>query len=85
MRNVLLRSAILATPGPITGRHVDEVLGAREPVGRRKLDPNEARRLLEECGFNVSAAARRADMPRSSLRDLLRQAGAPVGPRKTNG
>jgi len=85
LRNVLFQAAILATPGPITGRHVGDVIGSRDVIGRRKLDPAGAMRLLQECDFNVSAAARRAEMPRSSLRDLLRQAGAPLGVRKTSG
>ena len=55
---------------------------ARDEVGRRKLTPEDAVRLFEECDHNVSAAARRADLPRTTLRDMLLAAGAPLGLKK---
>jgi DNA-binding NtrC family response regulator len=80
-RNVLVQAA-LGARGALREQHVIEVLRAREEAGRKKLDPAEARRIFEEVGFNVSAAARRADLPRSTMRDLLLAAGAPLGVRK---
>ncbi len=41
----------------------------------RRVEPSEAVRLFEEAGRNVSAAARLADLPRTTMRDLLRAAG----------
>lgn len=77
LRNVLVQSAIAAA-GPIRAQHVQEVLAAREEKVRRKLTPQDAVRIFEESGFNVSAAARRAELPRTTMRDLLCAAGAPL-------
>ncbi len=85
LRNVLVQAAILAPRGVIQAQHVNEVLGSRESVARKRIDAAEALRVFEECQFNVSAAARRADLPRTTMRDLLRQAGAPLGAKKTDG
>ncbi|MFO0590715.1 MAG: sigma 54-interacting transcriptional regulator [Polyangiaceae bacterium] len=87
LRNVLLQAAILAPRGPILAPHVHEVLGARDAalLTGKRIDAAEALRIFEECNFNVSAAARRADLPRTTMRDLLRQAGAPLGMKKTKG
>ena len=81
LRNVLVQAAI-ATHGTIRAPHVTDVLVARDEVSRRKLTPADAVRLFEECDFNISAAARRADLPRTTMRDLLAAAGAPLGLRK---
>jgi transcriptional regulator with GAF, ATPase, and Fis domain len=81
LRNVLVQAAI-AAPGAIRAEHVNDVLHAREEAGRRKIDSTEALRVFEEAGFNVSEAARRADLPRTTMRDLLIAAGAPLGGRK---
>ncbi len=82
LRNVLVQAAI-AAPGPIRAQHVTDVLVARDEIVRRKLTPADAVRLFEECDHNVSAAARRAELPRTTMRDLLLAAGAPLGLKKT--
>jgi hypothetical protein len=40
------------------------------------MAPGEARALVGEYGGNISAAARRAGLPRTTFRDLLRRAEA---------
>ncbi len=84
LRNVLVQAALLAPRGQILAQHVNEVLGSREAFGRKRMDAAEALRVFEECGYNVSAAARKAELPRTTMRDLLRQAGAPLGAKKTS-
>ncbi|MDI1445321.1 sigma 54-interacting transcriptional regulator [Polyangium sp. 6x1] len=74
LRNVIVQAAVRA-PGVIQAEHVTSVLAERS--GRRvKLRPDDARRIFEETGGNASEAARRASVPRSTMRDLLRAAGA---------
>jgi DNA-binding NtrC family response regulator len=73
LRNVLVQAAVNADV-VIRAEHVAAVLAER--AGRaRKLDPYQAMRIFEETGGNVSEAARRADLPRTTMRDLLRTAG----------
>jgi len=81
LRNVLVQAAI-ATRGPLRAEHVNEVLSARLDAENRKLEPVDALRIFEEVGYNVSAAARRAELPRTTMYDLLRAAGAPLGGKK---
>jgi DNA-binding NtrC family response regulator len=81
LRNVMVQAAVRARRGPIHAEHVAAVLTARESAPRRLL-PAEALRIFEEVGRNVSAAARRADVPRSTMRDLLRAAGVAAWPRR---
>ncbi|MEJ7734614.1 MAG: sigma 54-interacting transcriptional regulator [Polyangiaceae bacterium] len=76
LRNVLVQAALRA-PGRILAADVAEVLAARTRAGRHRVGPGEALRIYEEAGRNVSAAARRAQLPRSTMRDLLRAAGRP--------
>jgi DNA-binding NtrC family response regulator len=83
LRNVLVQAAIATRgPGPIRAEHVNAVLSARADASRCKLEPGDALHIFEECGYNVSAAARRARLPRTTMRDLLCAAGAPLGVRK---
>jgi MoxR-like ATPase len=84
LRNVLVQSALIAR-GTIFAHHVAEVLAARDEPGPRKLTAEDALRIFEEVGYNVSAAARRAELPRTTMRDLLRSAGAPLGGKKAGG
>jgi transcriptional regulator with AAA-type ATPase domain len=74
LRNVVVQAAVRAG-SRIEAEHVAEVLIERT-ASRRRLHPEEALRIFEETGRNVSAAARRADLPRSTMRDLLRSLGA---------
>jgi transcriptional regulator with AAA-type ATPase domain len=75
LRNLLVQAA-LRGDGPIEADAVSAVLAERLQAGRRRVDPADALRLFEEEGRNVSAAARRAGVPRTTMRDLLRAAGA---------
>ncbi|WP_437282703.1 sigma 54-interacting transcriptional regulator [Sorangium sp. So ce375] len=73
LRNVLIQAALRAHGG-VLPEHITAVLADREPPVRRKITPADALRAFEEVGGNVSAAARLADVPRSTMRDLLRVA-----------
>ncbi|WP_437820619.1 sigma 54-interacting transcriptional regulator [Sorangium sp. So ce1078] len=73
LRNVLIQAALRAH-GRVLPEHVTAVLADREPPVRRKITPADALRAFEEVGGNISAAARLADIPRSTMRDLLRVA-----------
>jgi DNA-binding NtrC family response regulator len=73
LRNVVVQAAVLAD-GVISADDVARVLARRVSASKRRVAPREALRLLEAEGGNISAAARRADVPRSTLRGLLRAA-----------
>ncbi|KYF92775.1 Fis family transcriptional regulator [Sorangium cellulosum] len=73
LRNVLIQAALRAH-GRVLPEHITAVLADREPPVRRKITPADALRAFEEVGGNISAAARLADVPRSTMRDLLRAA-----------
>jgi hypothetical protein len=76
LRNVVVQAAVHAG-GTIQAEHVAAVLADRG--GRvRRIGPGDAVRIFEEAGRNVSEAARRADVPRSTMKDLLRSAGIPA-------
>jgi transcriptional regulator with AAA-type ATPase domain len=76
LRNVVVQAA-LRSGARIEARDVEAVLAERASVPRRRLTPGDALRVFEDAGRNVSAAARRAELPRSTMRDLLRAAGVP--------
>ena len=80
LRNVVVQAAVRAGSGAIQAEHVAEVLAERTGQARR-LAPADAARIFDEVGGNVSEAARRADLPRSTMRDLLRAAGVRAWPR----
>jgi len=71
LRNVIVQAALRA-PTLIQVEHVTAVLAERIGSRRCKLTPEDARKLVEDARWNVSEAARRARVPRSTLRDLLR-------------
>jgi DNA-binding NtrC family response regulator len=73
LRNIVVQAAILAD-AVISADNVAQVLARRAHANKRRFDPGEALRIVEAEGGNVSAAARRADVPRSTLRGLLRAA-----------
>ncbi|WP_437693428.1 sigma 54-interacting transcriptional regulator [Sorangium sp. So ce176] len=73
LRNVLIQAALRAK-GRVLPEHVTAVIAEREPPPRRKISPADALRAFEEVGRNISAAARLAEIPRSTMRDLLRAA-----------
>jgi len=80
LRNVLVQAAV-AADHELGAEHVAAVLAERSGRARR-IQVGEAVRIFEEAGRNVSAAARRADLPRSTMRDLLRSAGVAPWPRR---
>jgi len=73
LRNVVVQAAVRAGP-VIEAGDVEAVLAERMTRSRARVAPAEALRIFEEAGQNVSAAARRAALPRSTMRDLLRAA-----------
>lgn len=75
LRNVLVQAALRAD-GRVLPEHVNAVLADRAPPPRRRVTPADALRVFEEVGGNISAAARLAEIPRSTMRDLLRAAKA---------
>ena len=84
--NVLVQAGLRSESGRI---EVADVLGAlSERAGARRcalrFGLEQARVLLGETGGNVSEAARRACVPRSTFRDLLRAAGTHHGRRGPN-
>jgi transcriptional regulator with AAA-type ATPase domain len=74
LRNVIVQAAVRAR-GPVLAEHVAAVVAERSSAARRKITPTEALRIYEDVGKNMSEAARRASLPRSTMRDLLRAAG----------
>jgi len=73
LRNVVVQAALRSGP-QVQPDDVAAILAERSAAGRPRLCPTEALRIFEEVGRNVSAAARRAELPRSTMRDLLRAA-----------
>jgi transcriptional regulator with PAS, ATPase and Fis domain len=76
LRNVVVQAAV-RSGGAVEAPHVAAIMAERT-VRPRRLVAGDAVRIFEEAGRNVSAAARRADVPRSTMRDLLRAAGVPT-------
>ncbi len=82
LRNVLVQAALDAGARPgasgdvivLESSHVASVIEQREAQKRRPRVA-DAVQLYMESGRNVSEAARRAAIPRSTLRDLLKSAG----------
>ncbi|MFO0617782.1 MAG: sigma 54-interacting transcriptional regulator [Polyangiaceae bacterium] len=70
LRNVLAQSAMRTTSRVIETEHVLQTLAERTQH-RRPLTPHEAISLLDRCDGNISRAAREANLPRSTLRDLM--------------
>jgi MoxR-like ATPase len=80
LRNVVVQAAVHGERR-VTAEDVAAALAAREGATRQRVAPGEALRIYEETGGNVSAAARRAGLPRSTMRDLLRTAARRAKPR----
>jgi transcriptional regulator of acetoin/glycerol metabolism len=72
LRNLLAQSALRTRSGRIEAAHVSEVLEERDAV-RRRVSPAEALSLLAAYDGNISAVARHANLPRSTLRDLIKR------------
>ncbi len=73
LRNVVVQAALRAG-ARIEACDVEAVLAERASLQRRRITPADALRVFEDVGGNMSAAARRAELPRSTMRDLLRAA-----------
>jgi MoxR-like ATPase len=80
LRNVVVQAAVNAGGTMIEAEHVASVLMERTNRPRR-IEPGEAVQIYEHVGRNVSAAARLADLPRTTMRDLLRAAGIGAEPK----
>ncbi len=72
LRNVVVQAALRAG-GRVQAEHVIDAIAERAPA-KRRLEPSDALRIFTETGNNQSAAARRAGVARSTMRDLLRAA-----------
>ena len=81
LRNVLLQAAVISN-GTVHARHVLEALAARgsDAPALPRPSPAAALALWESCGRNMAQAARTLGVPRTSLRDLVVKAGAPLSP-----
>ncbi len=77
LRNVVVGAVLRAGGDVVEAAHVAEAIAARSGL-RARPSAGEARRLLEATGGNISEAARRAAIPRSTLRDLLRLRTSPA-------
>jgi len=78
LSNVVLRSAARAEGVWVRARDVDWALGSnRLYVG--PLSPQVAASLVDSCGGNVSEAAKRCDVPRSTFRGWLSKKGSRGG------
>ncbi len=76
LSSVLYRAAARVEGEWIHPTHLDFGLSAAiRPQRALSLSPEEAARLVRKCGNNVSAAARTAGVPRSTLRSWLARAG----------
>ena len=75
LRNVIVQAAMRAPGRIIDVGHVSRVIAERTGTSGVKYSPEELRKIFDESGQNVSEAARRAFLPRSTMRDLLRGAG----------
>lgn len=71
LRNMLTQAALRADGDIVRVADMAAVMDERLG-GRRRLRPEDARALVDRTGGNVSEGARRAGMPRSTFRDLLR-------------
>lgn len=72
LRNLLLHATLVAGPGAvIEEQHVVAAWSERTMRSVTRITSGEARLLLATCNGNMSEAARRLGMPRSTLRDLV--------------
>jgi DNA-binding NtrC family response regulator len=76
LRNVLIQAALCTDHSIITAAAVSAALEQRRGVMRPRVAPPAAVQLLSESGGNVSEAARRAGIARSTFRGLLKRARA---------
>lgn len=78
LRNVIVQAAMRSPSKVIDVGHVAHVLAERMGTMSPKFTPDDLLRIYEDCAGNVSEAARRANLPRTTMRGLLRGAGIAV-------
>jgi transcriptional regulator of acetoin/glycerol metabolism len=78
LRNIIVQAAMCASGKVIDLGHVTRVIAERTGSLGTRLGPDELRKIFEDSGQNVSESARRAGLPRSTMRGLLRTAGVGV-------
>ena len=83
LRNVLTQALLASEDGIISAHEVAAALKSRRGHAPRSAGPRSPRALVAECRGNISSAARRAGIPRSTFRDRLRREGA-RGPLKSS-
>jgi len=79
LHNVLVQAYLLSESGEIRLEHVRAVFRQSAFCQRRRLSVSEAQDLLVGADGNVSVAARRASVPRSTFRGLLQAADSAAG------
>jgi transcriptional regulator with AAA-type ATPase domain len=75
LRNVLARAAANAGGRLILPEHVDFRVVVRPGEDLSRSGVEELRALMESTGWTIAAAARRAGIPRTTLRHRLRKSG----------
>jgi len=72
LRNVVYRAALAASGGQIRASDIAASLSATKRTRKPPVSPEEARAYLERHPGNISAAARRLGVPRSTLRSWMK-------------
>ena len=70
LSNVVLRAAVLTEQPWLQARDVDAALG-HQPSAAGRLSPSAAQALVKSCNGNVTIAAKRCGVPRSTFRGWL--------------
>lgn len=72
LRNVVYRAALAASEGQIRASDIAASLSVTRKGGKLSISPEEARAYVERNPGNISAAARRLGVPRSTLRSWMK-------------
>jgi len=75
LRNVLARAAINAGGRLILSEHIDFRFAIRPGDSQAREGVEDLRALMESTGWTIATAARRAGIPRTTLRHRLRKSG----------
>lgn len=79
LRNIIVQAAMRAPGSFIDVGHVSRVIAERTGASGVKYSAEDLQKIFDESGRNISEAARRAMLPRTTMRDLLRAAGIRMG------
>ncbi len=79
LRNVIVQAAMRASGLLIDVGQIEQVFAERMGSSVAKFSPHDLQKIYDESRGNISEAARRALLPRSTMRDLLRAAGVHAG------